>query len=80
MTYKLAIEVTLSDSGFLFDHSSGQTYTLNATGQFLFRQIEQGIEEENLMKNLLLEFDIDEATAKRDLDDFFRQLKEYGIL
>ena len=29
-------EVTLSKSGFLFDHNSGLTYTLNETGKFIF--------------------------------------------
>ncbi len=72
-------ELTLSNSGFLFDHSDGLTYTLNPTGQFIFRKIEEGKEPPEILELITGEFEVDENTARKDLDDFYRQMKEMGL-
>ncbi|MBS1261130.1 MAG: hypothetical protein MAG453_00451 [Calditrichaeota bacterium] len=79
MAVKFTNDVTLSKSGFLFDHASGQTYTLNPTGQFIFRLLEQGEESERVLPQIVAEFNVSESTARKDLDDFLRQLHELGI-
>lgn len=73
-------ELTLSDTGFLFDHSSGLTYTLNPTGQFIFNKIKSGKKGTDILTSIKKEFDIDEDTARKDIDDFFRQLNELDLL
>ncbi|NQU68254.1 MAG: PqqD family protein [Candidatus Marinimicrobia bacterium] len=73
-------EVTLSENGFLFDHGSGLTYTLNTTGQFIFRQLQSGQKSKQIMEKMLDEFEVIEETARKDLDDFFRQLNELGLI
>ncbi|MBZ0266182.1 HPr-rel-A system PqqD family peptide chaperone [bacterium] len=73
-------EVTLSESGFLFDHSTGLTYTLNKTGQFIFKKLREEIEAPAIAEALQEEFDVDGSKARKDLDDFFRQLKDMGIV
>ncbi len=80
MSVDFLSELTLSESGFLFDHSSGQTYTLNPTGQFLFRELEKEKGEEELLKSLRDEYEVDEFTARRDLDDFLRSMRELGLI
>ncbi len=73
-------EVTLSDSGFLFDHSTGLTYSLNPTGQFIFLKLQSGLEPEKIITLITEEFAVDEITARKDMDDFYRLLKEMGIV
>ncbi|NOZ03276.1 MAG: PqqD family protein [FCB group bacterium] len=73
-------ELTLSESGFLFDHATGLTYTLNPTGQFIFRQMQKGVEGPEILTRLQEEFEVDETTARKDLDDFVRQLKEFELI
>jgi len=73
-------ELTISNSGFLFDHGSGLTYSLNATGQFIFMQLEAGIEPPKIIKTLNEEYEVTEETARKDVDDFLRQLSELGIV
>jgi hypothetical protein len=80
MTSLLKTEVTLTKSGFLFDHNTGLTYSLNPTGLFIFQQLQEAREPEDLLKNILKEFSIDEDTARKDLDDYFRQLREMGLV
>lgn len=73
-------ELTLSQNGFLFDHGSGLTYTLNPTGQYIFRKIEEGKQAPGILRLLINEFDVSEETARKDIDDFYRQLKEAGLI
>jgi len=73
-------ELTISESGFLFDHSTGLTYTLNSTGQFIFRKIQDKQNAMHILNFVMQEFDVSEETAHKDLDDFVRQLKEFDLV
>ncbi len=73
-------EFTLSESGFLFDHGTGLTYTLNETGRFIFQKIQDGSHANNLVELVTSEFEVAEDIARKDVDDFFRQLKEARII
>ncbi len=73
-------ELTLSDTGFLFDHNTGLTYTLNITGQFIFRLMDEGVKAPEILEKLMTEFEVTEETARKDLDDFYRQLTEMGLI
>lgn len=50
--------------------------TLNETALFLWNEIQNGTPEGELVKKLLDEYDVDEATAKKDVDAFILKLKE----
>ena len=54
--------------------------SLNESGAFLWEKMEQDTTEEALLQALLAEYDIDEATAKADLDEFIGLLQEAGLL
>ncbi|MBC8216520.1 MAG: PqqD family protein [Candidatus Marinimicrobia bacterium] len=73
-------EVTISDSGFLFDHGTGLTYSLNETGQFIFTKMKEEVHANKMLELIMEEFDINEETARKDIDDFYRQLKEAGLI
>lgn len=73
-------EITVSKSGFVFDHSSGLTYSLNPTGHFILQQLESEQEPNLILESLMNEFAVDNATARKDLDDFLRQLREFGFI
>jgi len=76
----LAEDFTLSKSGFLFDHSTGLTYTLNPTGKFIFQMISDNKDAAEILTALTGQFMIDSDTAKRDLEDFYRQMREMGMI
>ena len=53
---------------------------VNDAGAFLWRILEHGSERALLIDALLNEYDIDQMTAEKDLDDFLDTLKSHGIL
>jgi hypothetical protein len=56
------------------------TAVLNEVSAFVFKQLENGISREDLLTAMLAEFDVDEATAARDLDALLAQFRELGLL
>ncbi|MBQ3549970.1 MAG: PqqD family protein [Clostridia bacterium] len=54
--------------------------TLNETGAFLWQQLENDITEADLLKAMLSEYAVDEATAKADIAEFIENLKKANLL
>lgn len=54
--------------------------TLNQTGTFLWRCLENGATEDELVTKLLAEYEIDEACARRDVQAFVKSAKDAGLL
>ena len=80
MSNILKTEVTVTESGFLFDHSTGLTYSLNPTGYFIFQQLQEGKTVGDILGQITDEFTVNEDTARKDLEDYFRQLREMGLI
>ena len=54
--------------------------TLNETGAFLWERLEKDTDEAALVAALLGEYDVDEATATKSVEDFVKKLNEYDFL
>ena len=54
--------------------------TLNDTGRFLWEKLEVGAEADQLVAELLAEYDVDEATARAAVERFVTKLNENGFL
>ncbi len=54
--------------------------TLNETGAFLWKALEQGATEEELLKALLEEYDVDESVAKEHVKKFIAKLTEAKLV
>lgn len=54
--------------------------TLNDTGAFLWEQLQSETDEAALVAALLVEYDVDEATAAKSVSAFVKKLDENGFL
>lgn len=54
--------------------------TLNQTGAFLWRCLEEGATEEGLVEKLLSAYEIDAERARRDVKEFVKNAEEAGLL
>ena len=53
---------------------------LNETGAFLFEQLQKGAEREDLIENLLKEYDVDPEKAAADIEVFLEKVKDADVL
>lgn len=54
--------------------------TINEIGAFLWRKLQEGTDEAGLLQAVLEEYEVDEATARTDVEKFLRTLEQNGIL
>ncbi len=76
---KQLAEIAVSDTGFVFDPSTGQTFLLNKTGLRIVRMLQEGYEIEKTIGALEDEFEITQKDALEDLKEFVSLMKEKGF-
>jgi len=69
--------LAISENGFVFDPSSGDSFTVNPTGLIIIELLKKQTDAHETIKQLQQEFDVAENTAKRDLLEFARTLREW---
>lgn len=56
------------------------TVLLNGVSAFLWEKLQSPVSREDLLTALLDEYEVDEATAVRDLDTLLEKLRDYGVI
>jgi hypothetical protein len=69
--------LALSESGFVFDPVSGQSFSVNETGLVILRLAQHETDIEQLEQQLLEQFDASSVEIKRDVQDFTHRLKGF---
>lgn len=63
---------------------AGKTFSgiirLNETGRLLWETLENDVGEAELAAALMREYDVDEAQAKRDVDEFLTEIRNAKLL
>ena len=54
--------------------------TLNETGTFFWEKLASGTTKEDLIKSVLAEYDVDEETARNDVELFIDNLTKNGLI
>jgi len=54
--------------------------SLNETAAFLWKKLETEISKEELVDNLVEEYDVSKEKAEKDVDNFISMLKEHKII
>jgi hypothetical protein len=68
----------VDNSGVILNVDSLQVLSLNETGLFLVEALRNGVDDRcGLVKRLVEEYEIDESTAKADVDSFVDELIPY---
>lgn len=69
--------LAVSETGFIFDPQTGQSYTLNQTGMLALDLIKRGSDIENAARYLADEYEVSIEVAASSLEAFLFQLGRY---
>lgn len=72
--------IALSENGFLFNPSTGDSYTLNNTGKEVLIMIKEGKNATQITDLLYEKYDIDRISLERYLMDFLNDLSIYNLM
>lgn len=68
--------LAISESGLIFDPSTGFIYTSNPVGLLILDALKHTKEPIEIRDMIVKQYDIDEKTAEIDMYDFLSQLKQ----
>ena len=54
--------------------------TVNEVGAFLWKFLQQETTEEALVQSVVSEYEVEEETARQDIEEFLQQLKDNHII
>ena len=72
-------QLLVNERGIAFDPASGEMYRLIGPAYALVRQLQHGATKDELLRHSLEEYEIDEPTARRDLDAFYLMLEKLKL-
>ena len=76
---QMANDYMLVPTGDQIDSFNG-TVILNEVSAFILNQLKEDLEKEELVERLVMEFDVESATAREDVDVAVEKMKQIGIL
>lgn len=76
---KIKKKLAISDSGFVFDPQTGESFSLNETGAEILNLLKEGKSESEIKQHFINNYDVDEIDFERALLDFTSMLKFYNI-
>ncbi len=72
--------VAVSDSGFVLNASTGESFSVNPIGVDIINSIKQGKVLDEITKEMLKKYDVDFNTFEKDYTDFIEMLKFYNVM
>lgn len=63
----------------IFDPETSVLYSFNATAAFIFKNLQKGIGEEQIVEEMTRKFIVTKKTAKKDLEEFLKELRKNKI-
>jgi hypothetical protein len=76
---KLKKNLALSDTGFVFDPSNGNSFATNPIGLSIVKLLKEGKDLARIKKQLLEMYDTDANTLEKDIYDFTNMLNKLHL-
>ncbi len=71
--------IAISDNGFLFNPSTGESYNLNTTGTELLKLIKEGKSLKEITTIFLEKYETSDIIIEKDYQDFVKILDQYNL-
>lgn len=72
--------IATSETGFIFNPSTGDSYAANPIATDILQLLKQGTAPSDVKKKVLEKYEVDAYRLEQDWDDFINQLKQANLL
>ncbi len=77
---KIKSNIAVSDSGFLLNPSTGESFSLNPMGVKMIKMMNEGKDFSEIEQEIMKEYDVSSSMFDKDFQDFIGVLKQYNLL
>jgi len=77
---KLKKNIAISESGFVFDPTTGESYSVNNVGIEIVDHLKQGRSFEDIRTEMLQKYDIDAVSFEKYYYDFISRLQDFKLI
>jgi hypothetical protein len=77
---KIKPSVAINDNGFLFDPTTGESYTTNPVAREIIFMMKQLAPSEQIRSAILEKYEVDELTLEKNLIDFYAMLHHFNLV
>jgi hypothetical protein len=77
---KVKENIAISESGYLFNPSTGESFIVNPLGMEVLQLVKKGKSIEEISKEILSHYSVDTITFEKDYQDFIHQLRQYLLI
>jgi hypothetical protein len=77
---KIKKNIAISETGFVFDPYTGDSYSMNPVGLEILQMLKEDKEQEVIFSALLKKYDVDKDTVEHNYFDFIGMLKQFNLL
>jgi len=72
-------DIAISESGFVFDPTTGESYSLNAIGVEILTLLKEGNDQQEITDFVLQKYEVDADTFDNNYYDFINMLKQFNL-
>ena len=72
--------IAVSETGFVFDPTSGESYSINREGQEIMALLKEGKGPEQISEAMCLQYEIDPASFEKYFYDFIGMLRQFQLI
>ncbi|OFY19893.1 MAG: hypothetical protein A2W98_10520 [Bacteroidetes bacterium GWF2_33_38] len=72
--------IAISDTGFVFDPSSGDSYSLNPVGTEIIQLLKKQKTIEEIQVEIVSKYEVDDVQLEKDIIDFILTLEQYNLI
>ena len=77
---KIQSNLAISDTGFIFNPSNGDSFSTNTLGADIIRLMKEGKKATEIKKTILEKYDVDAKVLDKDYDDFMSHLRDHFLV
>jgi hypothetical protein len=77
---KLKENIAVSESGFLFDPNTGESFSVNSTGKEILKLLSEGKEMQEIESLIMEKYEVEQVTFNRYMDDFSHSLRRFNLV
>ena len=72
--------VAISETGFIFDAETGESYSTNGLGQEVLLAIKDGKGKEEIIYDVMEKYDVNKETIETHFYDFSKMLEQFNLI